>query len=98
MCRPQAEQARLAAEARDPLKGLERVLYPSKAQLESGAKEPSQKIGDYVLHRSEHETGRVFSSVEGLGSERGAAIGEEVKVVYRAHTKQEACDDAMLFL
>lgn len=80
---PQAEQARLAAEARDPLKGLDRVLYPSKAQLEGGAEEPSQKIGDYVLHSSEHETGRVFSSVEGLGSEGGAAIGEEVRVMLR---------------
>lgn len=41
--------------------------------------EPSQKIGDYLLSRSEHETGRVFSSVKDLGSDRGAAVGEEVK-------------------
>eukprot|EP00904_Undaria_pinnatifida_P002120 jgi/Undpi1/11909/HiC_scaffold_4.g01608.m1 len=80
-----AEQARLAAEARDPLKGLERVLYPSKAQLEAGMEEPSQKIGDYLLSRSEHETGRIFSSVKDLGSDRGAAVGEEVWIRGRVH-------------
>lgn len=75
----QAEQARLAAEARDnPLKDLEPVLYPSKAQLDAGAEEPAQKIGDYVLHRSEHETGRVFSDVRELGVEGGVAVGDEV--------------------
>lgn len=74
----QAENARLAAAAKDPLKGLEPVLYPSKAQLEAGGEEPSQKIGDYSLHRSEHETGRVFSSVGELGAEGGVAVGQEV--------------------
>ena len=83
----QAEQARLAAEARDQelLKGLEPVLYPSKTMLEAGAEEPSQMIGDYSLTRSEHETGRVFSSVKDLGTPVGAAVGEEVWIRGRVH-------------
>lgn len=83
----QAEQARLAAEARDQelLKGLEPVLYPSKVMLEAGAEEPSQMIGDYSLTRSEHETGRVFSSVKDLGTLVGAAVGEEVWIRGRVH-------------
>lgn len=60
------------------MKGLARVLYPSKAELEAGMEEPAQKIGDYSLHRSEHETGRVFSSVKDLGTEGGVSVGEEV--------------------
>lgn len=83
----QAEQARLAAEARDQelLKDLEPILYPSKTMLDAGAEEPSQKIGDYSLTRSEHETGRVFSSVKDLGTPRGAAAGEEVWIRGRVH-------------
>lgn len=75
---------RLAAEARDPLKDLKPILYPSKAQLDAGVVgEPSQKIGDYAMHRSEHETGRVFSAVKDLGlgtadSNAGATVGDEV--------------------
>lgn len=78
-CR-QAEQARLAAVARDQelLKGLQPVVYPSKAQLEAGMEEPSQMIGDYSLTRSEHETGRLFSSVKDLGAPGGVSVGEEV--------------------
>lgn len=40
--------------------------------------EPSQKIGDYALHRSEHDTGRVFSSVKHLGVDGGMQPGQEV--------------------
>ncbi|CAN0381171.1 unnamed protein product [Pylaiella littoralis] len=82
-----AEEARLAAEARDLelLKGLEPVLYPSKAQMEAGTKEPRQKIGDYSLARSEHETGRVFSSVKDLGAPGGVGVGEEVWIRGRVH-------------
>lgn len=40
--------------------------------------EPAQKIGDYSLTRSEHETGRVFSSVKDLGAPGGVGVGEEV--------------------
>ncbi|CAM9440522.1 unnamed protein product [Ectocarpus sp. 4 AP-2014] len=82
-----AEQARLAAEARDLeiLKGLEPVLYPSKEQLEAGVGEPSQRIGDYSLTRSEHETGRVFSSVKDLGAPEGVPAGQEVWIRGRVH-------------
>lgn len=78
----QAEQARLAAAAKDRelLKGLEPIVYPSRAQLHAGgAREPSQRIGDYALIRSEHETGRVFSSVKELGAPGGVPAGQEVR-------------------
>eukprot|EP00903_Cladosiphon_okamuranus_P012906 g12050.t1 len=95
-----AEQARLAAEARDQqlLKGLEPVLYPSKAMLEAGAEEPSQMIGDYSLTRSEHETGRVFSSVKDLGLDGGAAVGEEVWIRGRVHQVRGKGGSAFLVL
>lgn len=40
--------------------------------------EPSQRIGDYALHRSEHDTGRVFGSVKQLGVDGGMQPGQEV--------------------
>ncbi|CAM9909829.1 unnamed protein product [Scytosiphon promiscuus] len=83
-----AEQARLAAAAKDRelLKGLEPIVYPSRAQLNAGAaEEPSQKIGDYALIRSEHETGRVFSSVRDLGAPGGVPLGQEVWIRGRVH-------------
>ena len=54
------------------------MLYPSKAQLEAGAEEPA-KIGDYILHKSEHETGRVFSRIKDLGVDGGVSVGEQVQ-------------------
>lgn len=55
-------------------------MYPSQVQLDSGeAEEPSQRIGDYALIRSEHETGRVFSSVKDLGAPGGVSVGQEVR-------------------
>ncbi|CAM9750858.1 unnamed protein product [Ascophyllum nodosum] len=79
-----AEQARVEAAARDALQDLPRVLYPSKAQLEAGAEEPA-KIGDYILHKSEHETGRVFSRIKDLGVDGGVSVGEQVWVRGRVH-------------
>lgn len=78
------EEARRAAAAKDlqVLQGLEPILYPSRAQLDAGlAEEPSQKIGDYSLICSEHETGRVYSSVKDLGVPGGVPAGQEVRAV-----------------
>ena len=47
--------------------------------------DPSQRIGDYSLTRSEHETGRVFSSVKDLGVPGGVEVGEEVRTRFRSH-------------
>lgn len=74
-----AEQARLAAAGRDPLQDIPRVLYPSKEDLEAGVEEPAQKVGDYILHRSHHDTGRRFSRVRELGIDGGVSIGEQVR-------------------
>lgn len=69
-----------AEKAKDPMEGLEPVWYPSKYQLASGeASEPEQKMGDYVLTKSEHETGRVLTAVRELGVERGVGPGSEVR-------------------
>lgn len=68
-----------AEKGNDPLEGLERVTYPSKEQLQNGShQEPSQKMGDYAVIRSESETGRVFTAVKDLGAK--SDIGAQVPV------------------
>lgn len=66
--------------AKDPMEGLEYVMYPSKDQLLAGqAQEPEQRMGDYVMMKSQHETGRVFSPIADLGVEGGVAPGSQVR-------------------
>lgn len=69
-----------ADKAKDPMEGLEYVTYPSMEQLLVGqAQEPEQRMGDYVVTKSQHETGRVFSSIADLGAVSGVASGTQVR-------------------
>lgn len=69
-----------AEKAKDPTEGLEAVLYPSEQDRESGSRgEPSQKMGDYALVMSHHETGRAYSAIKDLGVEGGVGPGAEVR-------------------
>lgn len=69
-----------AEKARNPMEGLEPVSYPSKEQLLSGqAQEPEQRMGDYVINKSEVETGREFALIKDLGVEGGLPPNSEVR-------------------